>query len=189
MEPIPTSTADMANAIVRRIDGVSDIKVAFLNGPIATVIGYFEQKTDVTEAGARVDVRRTSIIEGPRHHRGAEGVAIAPVGGGGGLWRADLLVELETQKSCFHYHPAFRDDDVGDRFFDEQLDADPLGWIESRLEDLPSLLEEASAPDLTPMVDLHQHQRSIHFMMSLIESALARVPLARTAPQELLENV
>lgn len=157
------------------------VHATFTNGDVAIIIQYWEQAGAVTEAGARVDVRRASSVEGPAHRSGAEGVRIEPVGGGGGLWRADLLVRLDDGTESFHYHPEFHDDDVGERFFDEGLSTDPRGWIEDRLRDFPSLLTEAGAPELMESMDSVSHARSVPLMLVIIDAALAQVPAAMAA--------
>lgn len=153
------------------------MKVTFINGRVAIVIRYWEQRGDVTEAGARIDIRRVTQVEGEAHRPGAAGATIQPVGGGGGIWRADLFVVLEDGTGCFHYHPAFRDNDVGDRFEDDGLAEDPRGWIEARLRDLPGLLARAGANELTPSVDMHTHLRTMPLMMVAVDAALAQVPI------------
>lgn len=153
------------------------LKFAFINGRVAIVIRYWEQRGDVTEAGARIDIRRVTQVEGQAHRHGAAGATIHPVGGGGGIWRADLFVGLEEGTGCFHYHPAFRDNDVGDRFDDEGLAEDPRGWIETRLRDLPDVLAQAGARELIPSVDMDNHLRAMPLMMAAVDAALAQVPI------------
>lgn len=155
--------------------------VAFINGGVAITIDYFQQKRHITEAGARVDVRRVDQVEGPAHRSGAEGFTIRPVGGGGGIWRADLLVVLDDGSQCFHYHPKFEDDDVGERVDDAILAKEPRRWTEDRLRDLPALLAQAGASDLIASLDIDEHLRSIPLMMAAIDGALARVPVAAAA--------
>lgn len=159
------------------------MKFAFINGRIATVVRYWEQRAAVTEAGARIDIRRASQVEGPAHRPGAAGVIIGPVGGGDGIWRADLLLTLDGSES-FHFHPNFEDDDVGLRVDDSGLTKDPRGWIQERLENLPKVLEEAGAGDLVPSLDLEEHSMAIPLMMGAIDTCLARVPVALARTRE-----
>lgn len=154
------------------------MKFAFINGRVATVVRYWEQRAAVTEAGARVDVRQASQAEGPAHRPGAAGVIIGPVGGGDGIWRADLLLTLNDGTECFHYHPKFEDDDVGLRFDDPELAENPRGWLEDRLRGLPALLEDAGAGDLVASVDMEEHARALPLMMAAVDNCLARVPVA-----------
>lgn len=152
------------------------MKTVFVNGRVAVVIRYWEQRGKVTEVGARVDIRKVEQVEGPGHRAGAAGMTIAPVGGGGGIWRADLLVNLDDGLECFHYHPEFKDDDVGERFDEPQLQDDPRGWMEGRLRNLPEILEDAGAGDLIASIDLDELDRAVPLMMAAIESALERIP-------------
>lgn len=160
------------------------MKFAFINGRIATVVRYWEQRAAVTEAGARIDIRRASQVEGPAHRPGAAGVTIGPVGGGDGIWRADLLLTLDDGSESFHFHPHFEDDDVGLRVDDSGLTKDPRGWIQERLENLPKVLEEAGAGDLVPSLDLEEHSMAIPLMMGAIDTCLARVPVALARTRE-----
>ena len=144
------------------------MKTVFVNGRVAVVIRYWEQRGKVTEVGARVDSRKVEQGEGPGQRAGAAG--------GGGIWRADLLVNLDDGLECFHYHPEFKDDDVGERFDEPQLQDDPRGWMEGRLRNLPEILEDAGAGDLIASIDLDELDRAVPLMMAAIESALERIP-------------
>lgn len=160
------------------------MKFAFINGRVAIVVRYWEQRADVTEAGARIDIRRATQVEGPAHRPGAAGVSIGPIGGGDGIWRADLLLTLDDSSECFHFHPNFEDDDVGLRVDDPELTNDPRGWIQERLEDLPEVLEEAGAGDLITSLDLEEHAAAIPLIMGAIDTCLARVPVALARTRE-----
>lgn len=152
------------------------MKYVFVNGRVAIVIRYWEQRAAAVEGGARVDVREVSQVEGPAHRAGAAGFTVGPVGEGG-IWRADLFVVLtDAGASCFHYHPQFRDGDVGERFDDAVLIADPRRWIEDQLGDLPSLLTGAGAGHLVASLDLDEHQRALPAMLAAIDACMARVP-------------
>lgn len=153
------------------------MKYAFVNGRVAIVIRYWEQRAAVVEGGARVDVREVSQVEGDVHRPGAAGFRVAPVSPGG-IWRADLFVVLNDGGTpCFHYHPRFRDGDVGDRFDEPELAADPRQWIEDALADLPALLAGAGAEHLVASLDLSEHRRALPLMMAAIDACLARVPV------------
>lgn len=160
------------------------MKYAFINGRVATVVRYWEQRAEVTEAGARIDIRRATQVEGPAHRPGAAGVTIGPVGGGDGIWRADLFLTLEDGSECFHYHPDFEDDDVGFRVDDLELTKDPRGWLQRKLEDLPGVLEQAGAGDLIPSLDLEEHAMAIPLMVNAVDACLARVPVALARVRE-----
>ena len=61
------------------------------------------------------------------------------------IWRIDLL-ESVGHPGTFdrtHHHPRFHGWNPTKRHFVPELSADPLAWLQARLEDLPSVLEEA----------------------------------------------
>lgn len=153
------------------------MKYVFVNGRVAIVIRYWEQRAAVIEGGARVDIREVTQVEGRRHRAGAAGFTVAPVSPGG-IWRADLFVVLnDGGKQCFHYHPEFRDDDVGDRFDQSELASDPRQWIDRTLGDLPQILQTAGAGHLVPSIDLDEHRSAMPLIMCAIDACLARVPV------------
>ena len=100
----------------------------------------------------------------------------------GGLWRADLFMVLSDPGTpCLHYHPQFENNDVGDRFFDDELTADPRRWIAAQLADITGMLERCGAADLVPSVDLEEHRRALPLMLAAVDACLARIPAAMTA--------
>ena len=159
------------------------MKYAFVNGPVAIVVRYWEEHGDAVDGGARVEVRRVERVVGEHDRPGAAGFAVRPVADGG-LFRADLFMILsEPGQPCFHFHPQFEDGDVGERFFDDELTADPRGWIAAQLDDFAWLLERAGAGDLVAKVDLDEHRRAVPLILAAIDSCLARLPavVARAA--------
>jgi hypothetical protein len=65
------------------------------------------------------------------------------------VWRADFL-ESYGSNGTFdrtHHHPRFHGWNPTRRHFVDELTADPLGWLQARLEDVPALLEEAGVSD------------------------------------------
>lgn len=65
------------------------------------------------------------------------------------VWRADLLETVEGQPGSHdrtHHHPRFRGWEPGRRQYDKGMTSDPLGWLHSRLADLPGLLVGAELP-------------------------------------------
>jgi hypothetical protein len=61
------------------------------------------------------------------------------------IWRADFL-ESYGSNGTFdrtHHHPRFHGWNPTRRHFVDELTADPLGWLQAKLEDLPALLEDA----------------------------------------------
>jgi hypothetical protein len=65
------------------------------------------------------------------------------------IWRADLLETVDGPPGSgdrFHHHPIFRGWEPGHRKYDEEIKADPAGWLENQLSDLPALLAGAQVP-------------------------------------------
>lgn len=65
------------------------------------------------------------------------------------VWRADLLETIDGPPGSHdrtHHHPRFRGWEPGRRQYEEGLSADPLDWLQGRLEDLPGLLSGAELP-------------------------------------------
>jgi hypothetical protein len=100
-----------------------------------------EEGQEGAERGVRVEVRQLTAGDLHGSIYSAQPIAIdAPI------WRGDLLESVDGAFGTFdrtHHHPRFRGWEPGRRHFVEELSADPLGWLEARLADLPALLEEA----------------------------------------------
>jgi hypothetical protein len=157
------------------------VKFAFVNGRAAIVIRYWEERGTLADGGARVEIRRVEQVEGPSHRPGAAGFTVAPVGGGGGIWRADLFLVLsQPGTSCFHYHPQFESDDVGERFFEPDMAADPRKWITAKLTDITGTLVKAGAADVAASINLDEHERALPLMLAAVDACLARLPAALT---------
>jgi hypothetical protein len=64
------------------------------------------------------------------------------------IWRADFLESYGSNGSYdrTHHHPRFHGWNPTGRHFVDDLTADPLGWLEAKLGDLPALLEDATVP-------------------------------------------
>ena len=165
------------------------MKYVFVNGRVAIIVRYWEQRTDrvvddgTVDGGARVEVRRVEELTGPGHRAGNAGFSVLPVSDG--LWRADLFMILtEPGVPGFHYHPRFEHNDVGDRFDDELLRTDPVGWISEQLADLAGLVRDCGAGDLVPSLDLAEHRRAMPLVIAAVESCMARLPVALSAGRE-----
>lgn len=160
------------------------MKFVFVNGRVAISVRYWEERGDVIDGGARVELRRVEQVEGSKHRPGAAGFTVLPISDGG-LWRADLFMVLSDPGTpCFHYHPRFENDDVGRRFFEDKLTADPTKWIAAQLADITGLLEQCDAGDLVRSVDLEEHRRALPLILAAIDACLARIPVAITALRE-----
>ncbi len=94
---------------------------------------------DVRERGVRLEVRPVATTaDGSLYSSPA--LALAPP-----VCRVDLLESAPGAADRVHWHPVMHDGEPGERVFDEDLSADPEGWLAARLRDLPSLV--AGAPE------------------------------------------
>lgn len=61
------------------------------------------------------------------------------------IWRIDLLESVDRPGTFdrTHHHPRFHGWNPTKRHFVPELSSDPLGWLEARLSDLQSVLDEA----------------------------------------------
>jgi hypothetical protein len=160
------------------------VKFVFVNGRVAIIVRYWEQHAEMVDGGARVELRRVEQVEGRNHRAGAAGFTVLPVSDGG-LWRADLFMVLSDPGTpCFHYHPQVEHDDVGERFFADELTADPAKWIETQLTDITGTLERSGAGDLVPSLDLEEHRRALPLILAAVDACLARVPAAMVAVRQ-----
>ena len=96
------------------------------------------------EHGVRVELRvlRRGPLQGSVY-------SAQPIEVGEPVWRADLLESVAGPPGTFdrtHHHPAFTSWNPGHRVFVDELSADPLGWLNSKLADLDGLLEAAGFP-------------------------------------------
>lgn len=103
---------------------------------------------DTRERGVRVEVRPTasesigSIYASPQ-------VTLAPA-----AFRIDLLESAPGAVDRMHWHPTMDGGEPGDRTFDDEIPADPLGWLSDRLGEVVPLLQRAGVEDVT------RHERS-----------------------------
>jgi hypothetical protein len=72
-----------------------------------------------------------------------------PIEVGRPIWRVDLLESVDGKPGSFnrtHHHPVFDEWNPTSRVFLRELSADPIGWVEKELCDLPAVLERAGFP-------------------------------------------
>lgn len=95
------------------------------------------------------------------------------------VWRADLLETVKGQPGSHdrtHHHPRFRGWEPGSRQYDEGMTADPLGWLEQQLADLPGLLAGAELPtDSAGPGDAAQMAAAAPLIVEAVRDLLARV--------------
>ena len=143
---------------------------AYIFGPIVITAGDWVQRGVETESGARVEIRRVEneVLEGAP--AGVAGLRFLPVTEG--IWRADLFRNQDGE-IVYHYHPHFEKGDVGQRFFDDRLTEDPIGFVIDRLADLRALLLDSGAGDLADRVDYVEVQRTLPAIRASIVAAFA----------------
>ncbi len=146
---------------------------AYVAGPIAITVGHWVQKGAETESGARVEIRRVEPEDIPGAAAGVAGFRILPVSAG--IWRADLFRDQDG-RVIYHYHPHFEKGDVGERFFDDQLTADPVGFVIDRLRDLPAVLRDSGAGDIVAAVPLAEVERALPAIRQAIEASFEPPP-------------
>jgi len=142
---------------------------AFIFGPVAVTVGYWEQRGAEVEAGARVEVRRVEYEQIPGAPGGVAGLRLMPVTHG--IWRADLFTG--PQGAVYHYHPAFRDGDVGSRFLDDGLTRDPVAWTIGKLADLPALVRGSRAADVADGIHPAEVEQALPQIREAIEQSFA----------------
>jgi hypothetical protein len=141
---------------------------AYIFGPIVITAGDWVQRGVETESGARVEIRRVEYEEIEGAPAGVAGLRFLPVSEG--IWRADLFRNQDGE-IVYHYHPHFEKGDVGQRFFDDRLTADPIGFVIDRLADLRALLLDSGAGDLSDRVDYDEVERTLPAIRASIVAA------------------
>lgn len=139
------------------------------------------------ERGVRVEVRFMEAQQGDGSIYASRPILI-----GEPIWRLDLLESVSGQPGSFdrtHHHPAMRGWEPGQRQFERELSADPLGFLGGRLRDLPGLLAQAGLPgDAASDDDVRQVRASAEDIVTATAKMLERVrrgELAHaTAPDE-----
>jgi hypothetical protein len=114
---------------------ISVARVDFLDPAMA-------EEPDPRERGVRVEVRPVlSDAEGTIY--ASPTTALQPA-----ICRIDLLESAPGAADRMHWHPEMQDGEPGDRTFDADLAADPVGWLATYLQDLGDPEIEASAPEI-----------------------------------------
>jgi hypothetical protein len=95
------------------------------------------------EHGVRLELRRirAGVLRGSVY-------SARPISVEEPIWRVDLLESVGGPPGSFdraHHHPRFSGWNESERVFEEELSADPVGWLGRKLSDLPTLLAQAGA--------------------------------------------
>jgi hypothetical protein len=160
------------------------VRSAVIVGSIAVTTEYWEeaQPDGTRETGCRVQLRRVRTLPAPIPPPVPRRDAVfwdieEPV------WRADLFTEVGGRGpyDAAHYHPTFDRLTPCERVLDPAIQADPLGWVMGRLEDLPAMLTEAGHPDLIADLDPALIRQAMPAIRATIETTMAYRPDARPA--------
>jgi len=96
---------------------------------------------DARERGVRIEIKPvTSTFEGTVYASSTDVVGPA-------VCRIDLLESTPYAADRMHWHPRMHQGEPGDRTFDDEIPADPVGWVSAQLRDLRALLERAEVED------------------------------------------
>lgn len=117
---------------------------AFVFEHVAVLVGPWHEPVEPPERGTRVEVR----LLDPEPRRGsfsaAQRVVIDhPV------FRADLFDQTDAPPGNLlsaHFHPNFEGVEPCDRFWRDEIKADPTRWLADELGDLEHLLARAGVP-------------------------------------------
>jgi hypothetical protein len=145
----------------------------YVFGPIAITAGHWVQRGVDTESGARVEIRRVENEDIPGAPAGVAGLRLLPVSEG--IWRADLF-RNQDDEIIYHYHPHFEKGDVGQRFFDDLLTADPVEFVIRKLRDLRAVLVDSGAGDIADEVPYEEIERVLPAIREAIERSFEPVP-------------
>lgn len=141
-------------------------------GPIVITAGHWVQRGTAMESGARVEIRRVEYEQIPGVAAGVAGLRFLPVSEG--IWRADLF-RNQDDEIVYHYHPHFEKGDVGERFFDDRLTADPVGFVIDRLTDLRAVLVDSGAGDIADQVNYAEVDRALPAIRAAIVASFDQV--------------
>jgi hypothetical protein len=101
------------------------------------------------------------------------------------IWRVDLFESVAGTPGSFdrtHHHPKFSGWEPGRRCFVEDLSADPLAWLGSRLSDLDTVLDEAGvAGGADADADADAVREAVPEILDAVQRLLDKV---RAAPPE-----
>jgi hypothetical protein len=155
------------------------VRSAVIVGPIAATTEYWEetQANGTRETGCRVQLRRVREtrppVPPPQPRRDAVFWSIEEP-----IWRADLFTTFGSPVAfdAAHYHPTFTGLVPCERVGDPAIEADPFGWIQRRLADVPAVLDEAGHADLARELDLDALRQAMPAIFATIRTTLGFRP-------------
>ena len=132
------------------------------------------------ERGVRLEVRMLERGELRGSIYSAQPIAV-----GRPIWRGDLLESVAGTPGSHdrtHHHPSFTGWEPGYRRFVEELSADPLDWVATRLSDLDGLLAESGvSPTEVDPGDAAALRDAVPEIMGSIARLLRRVRAGEVA--------
>jgi hypothetical protein len=124
---------------------------------------------DVRERGVRIEVRQLDSSAGESIYA-SPGWTLRPA-----LCRIDFLESRPGAADRMHWHPEMTGGEPGDRTFDVEMPADPVGWLTAWLGDLESFLVRAAVPDVPALVgDLDAIRATADEIGRAVSDGLAR---------------
>lgn len=102
---------------------------------------------DVRERGVRIEVRQVDTTAGNSIYA-SPAWTLRPA-----LCRIDFLESRPGAADRMHWHPDMEAGEPGDRTFDVDMPADPVGWLTACLGDLESFLVRAGVSDVPAMAE------------------------------------
>ncbi len=152
---------------------------AVVVGPIAITTNYWEesQADGTMETGCRVQLRLVrqvpSVTLPPQPRRDATYWSFEEP-----IWRADLFTTVGSAVpfDASHVHPTFSGMQPCERVLDPAIPADPYGWIERRLGDVPGMLSEAGHADLIDALDRAALDTAMPAVLALVRATMAYRP-------------
>jgi len=97
---------------------------------------------DGRECGVRLEIRFVQADDFPGSIYASRGLSV-----GRAVCRFDLLESAPGAQDRMHWHPDMPNGEATARLFDDELRADPLGWLSKRLTDAVGTLELAGVDD------------------------------------------
>jgi hypothetical protein len=135
---------------------------------------------DARERGVRIEVRPVSSATDGSIYVSAS-TALQPA-----ICRIDFLESAPGAADRMHWHPEMPYGEPGDRTFDADMPADPVGWLTTYLRDLGDSLVRAGVPDVEAMTrDLEDVQAAAQEIAAAVDDGLI---WARATPWPELER-
>jgi hypothetical protein len=154
---------------------------AFVFEQVAVLVQPWYEPMNPPERGARVELRMIAHEPQRGSRSAAQRVVIdQPV------FRADLFDQVDAPPGNLrsaHFHPRFEGVEPCDRYWDDAIQRDPLGWLADQLGDLPRLLR-ASGRDAARIAaiddDVAALRRAVPAVTAAVEAAWDTVRTATT---------